>query len=238
MPVAAGAGGVFLPGPFGQLGGQLIDADRSGGGGDAAVGRHGQHIAQAVAAEGGAQSRVGAVDLVAGHPRCGHLRGDGAVDQGCASAGLVAKPRLLAGIPASSQRCGILGPGPRQVQGAVDEGVPARGGVGQIHRDLGVLDAPGGAGVLALHPDRMHPLLDIPGFIERPGSRRGRRRRRRRSHADRRGPPSASHFARDNRCCNPSGVASPRCSAIVQQFLRSRPETIPAINSAACRSGS
>jgi hypothetical protein len=25
---------------------------------------------------------------------------------------------------------------------------------------LGILDAPGGAAVLALHPDRMHPLFD------------------------------------------------------------------------------
>ena len=42
----------------------------------------------------------------------------------------------------------------------------ARGGIGQIHRDLGVLDAPGGAGVLALHPDGVHALLHITGFIK------------------------------------------------------------------------
>ncbi len=34
-----------------------------------------------------------------------------------------------------------------------------------MHHDLGVLDAPGGAGVLALHPDRMHALLHFPSFI-------------------------------------------------------------------------
>ena len=44
--------------------------------------------------------------------------------------------------------------------------MPARGGVGQIHRDLGVLDPPGGAGVLALHPDRMHALLHVAGFVD------------------------------------------------------------------------
>src|SRR4029078_13703499 len=49
--------------------------------------------------------------------------------------------------------------------------------------------------------------------------------------------PSPSHCARDSRCCNPSGLASPRCSAIVQQFLRSSPETIPSINSLAWRKG-
>ena len=31
---------------------------------------------------------------------------------------------------------------------------------------------------------------------------------------------------------------SPRCSAIVQQFLRSRPDTMPSISPPACRSGS
>ena len=44
--------------------------------------------------------------------------------------------------------------------------MPTRGGVGQIHRDLGVLDAPGGAGVLALHPDRMRALLHIAGLVK------------------------------------------------------------------------
>jgi hypothetical protein len=44
--------------------------------------------------------------------------------------------------------------------------VPTRGGIGQVDRDLGVLDAPGGVGVLALHSDRMHPLFHISGFIE------------------------------------------------------------------------
>ena len=43
--------------------------------------------------------------------------------------------------------------------------MPARGGIGQIHRHLGVLDTPSGAGVLALHPDRMHALFHIPGFV-------------------------------------------------------------------------
>ncbi|AFE12431.1 hypothetical protein GS11_1249 [Mycobacterium tuberculosis variant bovis BCG] len=35
----------------------------------------------------------------------------------------------------------------------------------------------------------------------------------------------------------PIGVVSPRCSAMVQQFLRSKPETIPAMSSPAWRNG-
>src|SRR4029077_197847 len=60
---------------------------------------------------------------------------------------------------------GIVDPRPRQEQGAVNQRVPARGGIGQIHRNLGVLDTPSGAGVLALHPDRMNALVHIPGFV-------------------------------------------------------------------------
>jgi hypothetical protein len=43
--------------------------------------------------------------------------------------------------------------------------VTAVGGVGEVDGDLGVLDAAGGAGVLALHPDRVGALLQIPGLI-------------------------------------------------------------------------
>jgi hypothetical protein len=46
------------------------------------------------------------------------------------------------------------------------------GGVGQEHRDLGVLDAPGGAGVVALHTDTVRSLLEVTGVVEdqhRPG---------------------------------------------------------------------
>jgi hypothetical protein len=42
----------------------------------------------------------------------------------------------------------------------------AVGGVGEVDRDLGVLDPPGGAGVLALHSHGVHTLLQIAGFID------------------------------------------------------------------------
>lgn len=44
--------------------------------------------------------------------------------------------------------------------------MPTRGGVGQVHRDLGVLDAPRGPGVLALHPDGRGAFLDVAGFVD------------------------------------------------------------------------
>ena len=140
--VRPGAGGVFLPGVCRYQRGQRIDADRAGVGGHAPVGRDRQHIAQAVAADGRAQPRVGAIDFVAGHPRGGNLgrprRGRSARRPVWVwSRNLV----LSSGIPASSQRSRVVGPDLGKVQGAVDEGVPARCGVGQIHRDLGVLDA-------------------------------------------------------------------------------------------------
>ncbi len=42
----------------------------------------------------------------------------------------------------------------------------SRRGVGQIDGDLGVLDPPGGAGVLPLHTDAAHALLDVTGLVD------------------------------------------------------------------------
>ena len=69
-----------------------------------------------------------------------------------ASSGLVANP-ASSPIPASVQRsrCSV-GPGLGQVELAVEQGAPGRGGVGQEHPDLAVLDPPRGTGVLPLHP--------------------------------------------------------------------------------------
>jgi hypothetical protein len=43
--------------------------------------------------------------------------------------------------------------------------MPAAAGVHQGDGDLGVLDPPGGAGVLALHPNRCRPLLEVAGLV-------------------------------------------------------------------------
>jgi hypothetical protein len=44
--------------------------------------------------------------------------------------------------------------------------VPAIAGIHQVDGDLGVLDAAGGAGVLALHPSCLGALLEIPGLVD------------------------------------------------------------------------
>ena len=43
--------------------------------------------------------------------------------------------------------------------------MPGIGGVHQVDGDLGVLDPPGGAGVLALAPNGSGALLEIPGLV-------------------------------------------------------------------------
>ncbi|SCK32079.1 hypothetical protein YW7DRAFT_02588 [Streptomyces sp. AmelKG-E11A] len=87
-----------------------------------------------------------------------------------ASAGFVAK-RTVSGTPAPRHpgglaACRVLGPGARDIQFPVDRCVPARGGVGEVDSDLTVLDASGGAGLLALNPDRGGALLEIAGLID------------------------------------------------------------------------
>jgi hypothetical protein len=54
----------------------------------------------------------------------------------------------------------------RQVQLPVDHAVPGTGGIGQVDGDLGVVDLAGGAGVLALHPDRPGALFQIPRLVD------------------------------------------------------------------------
>src|SRR6185312_11337466 len=48
---------------------------------------------------------------------------------------------------------------------AVDHRVPPRAGIGEVDRDLGVLDSTRGAGVLALHADGCAALLQISGLV-------------------------------------------------------------------------
>ncbi len=82
-----------------------------------------------------------------------------------ARAGLVVNS-TSAGTPAAAQRAGSLVQDLDRVELAVDHGVADGRGVGQMHRDLGVLDSPGAAGVLALHPHRGGALLQVPGLID------------------------------------------------------------------------
>jgi hypothetical protein len=47
----------------------------------------------------------------------------------------------------------------------VDHGVPGARGIHQVNGHLGVLDAASSAGVLALHPNRLGALLEVPGLV-------------------------------------------------------------------------
>lgn len=61
---------------------------------------------------------------------------------------------MLQRLPATLTRVWTVGPDLGQVEGPVHQGVALAGGVSQVDRDLAVLDPPGRAGVLTLHPDR------------------------------------------------------------------------------------
>src|SRR5512132_623497 len=109
--------------------------------------------------------RVGAVDLVAGHPggrdagvqRTGeHLGGQGRLGR---------KPDLV-GDADGLAVLRIVGPGPRQVEAAVYQDVPGAGGIHLVDRDLDVLNPARGAGVLALHPNGGGALLEVPGLVD------------------------------------------------------------------------
>jgi hypothetical protein len=135
------------------------------------VGRHPpvrgdlQHVTQAVIAHCLPQLRVGAIDLIAGHPRSRDtgLHGAGNHRRGKRRLGRKTYAVRDSGVGAALL---VRGPGSRQVQGPVDQGMPTLRGVGEEHRDLRVLDPPRRAGVLALHANRLTALLDVPSFID------------------------------------------------------------------------
>ena len=60
---------------------------------------------------------------------------------------------------------GVGGPLLGQVQLPIHQRPPLPAGIGQEDPDLAVLDPPGGAGILALHPGRLVALLEEPGLV-------------------------------------------------------------------------
>ena len=216
---------------------QGIDAQRAGAGRNPPVGRDGHHIAQVVGADGCPQTRVGAIDLITGHPGSGNACGYRPVDQLLRQFRFGRKATLALRDSRISAAAGVLGPGLGQIQSAVDQGVSARGCVGQIYRHLGVLNAPGRPGVLPLNPDAVGAFLDISGLVDdqdRPWVAEG---------VDDVVADIVTH-----RLGIPAGPAQQvlkrvrRGGATVLSdgpaIFRSRPETIPASNSPAWRSGS
>jgi hypothetical protein len=91
--------------------------------------------------------------------------------------------------------------------------------------------------VLALHARRCGPFLEVPvssTTSAAPGSPSCLMTKPRTSSR----ASSASHFARDSRCCISSGDWSPACSVMVQQFLRGSSANSPSTNARARRRGS
>jgi hypothetical protein len=82
-----------------------------------------------------------------------------------ASAGLVAQ-ETSAWTPAAAQRAGSSVHDLGRFSSPSISACPRTPGVGEVDRDLGDLDPPGGAGVLPLHPDRATALLNIAGLVD------------------------------------------------------------------------
>jgi hypothetical protein len=155
-----------LPGVGGYQGGQRVDTDGTGVGGHPPVGRDCHHISQAVPTDGRPQPWVGAIDFIAGHPCGGNVGRHRTVDQRCGQCWFSRETALIAGDSGVDAARRVFGPGLGQVQSAVNQGVPAWGGVGQVHRHLGVLDPARGTRVLALYAYRVDALLDVAGLID------------------------------------------------------------------------
>ena len=115
--------------------------------------------------------------------------------------------------------------------------MPARGRIGEVDRDLAVLHPSRGAGVLSLHAGTGCPLLKIASFVN---DQHPLQVTQVLGHI-------AAHVITDavgvpagprQRCCIPAGLASPACSAILQQFTRGSPASSPTTNARARRRGS
>src|SRR6266545_445316 len=151
-----------LPGPFGQAGGEFIGAGGAPGpGGYPVVARDRQHVGDPLLFQPGAQRPVVSVDLVAGDPGERHFRGDGPLNHPPCELRL-GRERHVRGDSSRRAAGRVTGPGLRQVQLAVDQRMPAPRHIPQVDSDLGVLDPPGGAGVLPLHTGVAVPFLTSP----------------------------------------------------------------------------
>ena len=227
----------LLPGPLRHLRGQGVGAELPAAGGDFGRAGHRQDVADAAFLQRGPQLRVAAVDLVAGDPADAVSGVQEPFDHRARPAPAWSRRRspCPAGGPAA---VGVAGPGTRDIQLPVHRRVPRAAGVDEVDGDLGVLDPPGRAGVLALDPDGVGALLHVAGLVDHQHRLLVVRGARRRTRAHRRGRRRHPTTARPSRCCMPSGVASPAHSAIVQQFLRGRSDSSPSTNRPARRRGS
>jgi hypothetical protein len=112
----------------------------------------------------GAQAGVAAIDLIGGHPPSRHLGVQGTLEHGLGQLRLGLEVDLLGDVRLGAA-IDVAGPFLGQVQLPVHQRPALVAGVGQEDPDLAVLDPPGRARVLALHPGRLGALLEEPGLI-------------------------------------------------------------------------
>jgi hypothetical protein len=93
----------------GQASGEFVGAAFAGRGGHRVAAGHGQHIADTALVQLPAQMRVGAVDLIASHPRCGCPAVESAHEQ-LAGQRRFGRELHLVRYPGFGAATGILGP--------------------------------------------------------------------------------------------------------------------------------
>jgi hypothetical protein len=112
-----------------------------------------------------AELPVTAVSLIRRGPRRGHVRVEGAGEhppgQNKLGGELDVSRDTRGGAPIR-----VVGPRLGQVDLPVDQRVATRRGIGEVDRDLRVLHPPGGPGVLPLHTDGVHTLLQVTGVVQ------------------------------------------------------------------------
>ncbi len=126
------------------------------------VGAHRDRVAESQGAAGAPQL-AGAVDLVGGEERADPVRvgpGEHGGGQG-RFGGEGDLPGHARQVPAFV----VAGPLPGQVEATVDDGVPERGGEGEVDRDLAQADPAQGAGVLPGRAHRVGGRLCVPGLV-------------------------------------------------------------------------
>jgi site-specific DNA recombinase len=169
-PGALGAipGAQPAPGAGGQVGDQLAGWDLGGtllaGRPQRLGGLDRQHIGDTPLLQEGAQARVAAVDLIGGHPPGRHARLQRALQHRLGQLRLGRKADPLGHVRLRTAP-GVGDPLLGQVQLPVHQRPTLSAGIGEEHADLAVLDPPGGARILALHPGRLGALLEEAGLI-------------------------------------------------------------------------
>ena len=128
-----------------------------------------KHVAAPVRLDQTTQPMVAAIDAIATHPGAGDLGRKSTLKHGVAKLGLGQKANRRRHTSLGAARP-ILGPTLRQIERPVDQGMAMTTGIAEKHPDLAVFNPAGRAGILALHADRLGPLLEKARFIKHQNS--------------------------------------------------------------------